>query len=510
MKVTLADTVISVEGWDHTLDSIGEFVLKIRKTPEELRNEKNRKKSLYGTNTKVDPLKYTKKTVFSFSDDNSTAYFLPGFWPRVKNELESRNIKYTVEDLRNPDIRPDLDTKALEGIELRDQQDLALALIAKLDCGIIETTTGWGKSFVISLLCKALPTLNIVVTTSSSTVVATLYEYLNKQLPGEVGYLYARGNTTQGKRVVVTTLKSLPNINPEKVNLLLCDECHSCGCNEAGNAIMKFCFARRFGFSASPVRNDGSRKMLEALFGPVILKVSYQEAVDSGMVTPMKYTMLTCNKAPSICYNNDIPDVVLKRFSYWRNYNRNKAIKDFVCKIKEVYDGQILIMTETLEHAICLHTMLPWFKVASYGKVDIDELRQKFPHDKYPKLDLEKYKMTQKQLDIMRSAFAKGSLRYIISTMVMKQGVNFPHLSVLIRCDGAVSAIEGIQIPGRLSRLAENKDFGYLIDIKDTFTPWAASRAERREKLYNEQEWIKCTQEEIINDLRARTKIRDI
>lgn len=66
--------------------------------------------------------------------------------------------------------------------------------------------------------------------------------------------------------------------------------------------------------------------------------------------------------------------------------------------------------------------LLPWFKVAYYGATDLAEITKRFPKEKYPDLDVSQYKMTAKQLDIMRKAFSKGTLRYVISTFVFRQG----------------------------------------------------------------------------------------
>ena len=162
----------------------------------------------------------------------------------------------------------------------------------------------------------------------------------------------------------------------------------------------------------------------------------------------------------------------------------------------------------TLEHAIQLHMMLPWFVVAYYGNADMEELRKKFPKERYPSLDLSKYKMTSKQLEITRRALAKGTLRYVISTKVLKQGVSLDHLECLIRADGDVSAIEGIQIPGRLSRLDEGKEYAYLVDVEDTFSQWAHNRALARIKLYEKNQWQRVTYEDCINDLGEQSKKR--
>lgn len=507
LHVILADTAITVKGWTRELNFLGNYTLRERKTAEEIKEEKERRKRLHPDKAvKVNNMKYTDKSVLSFDvSDPSTVYFLPGLWPRVKDHFDKTGLQYTIEDKRNPDIRPAIDLNSLAGIDFRENQDVALALIASADCGVIETATAWGKSFLISVVCKALPTLNILVCTSSTTVVSTLYEYLCKQMPGEVGILCGTKNNTHGKRVVVSTLKSITKINPERVHLLLCDECHDVGDNLAGREIMKFCFARRFGFSASPVRNDGSALVMESLFGPTILKMTYEESVEAGMVTPMKYLMINCNHGPDICNREGINDVLLKRYAYWANSYRNKLVQSIVYDIKKVNDCQILIMVATLEHAIYLHMLLPWFKVAYYGATDITELRRRFPKEKYPNLDLTQYKMNQKQLDIMRNAFAKGTLRYVISTTVFRQGVNFTKLQVLIRCDGTTSKVMGIQIPGRLARLAENKDYGYLIDFNDSFCPWASARSRSRKALYEEQQWIETTRKEVLDDLRTKS-----
>ncbi len=150
MKVTLADTAIMVEGWRAEYDSLGDYTLRGRKTPEELKQEKevNRKVAeKYDTKPrKVNPMRFENKTVLIYDEkDRSRVYFLPGLWPSVKGFFDMNKIPYTVEDKRDMSIRPNPDYSVLQGVEFRENQDLALALIASADCGIIETATAWGK-----------------------------------------------------------------------------------------------------------------------------------------------------------------------------------------------------------------------------------------------------------------------------------------------------------------------------------------------------------------------------
>lgn len=511
MRVTLSDPLVMVEGWTGDLDKAGEYTLRIHKTPDELRLEKEELKRLGldhddpVTGRKAKHINqyhnYARTCISHAPGRTDVAYFLPGLWPRIKQMLDGKGERYEIVDKRNPAIRPPLDYTAFNGVTFRETQDMAVALISQLDCGIIETTTGYGKSMLISLLCKAYPTLNIVVATSSTRVVSTLYEYLCKTIPGQVGMLGAGRDTTSGKRVVCTTLKSLGNIPPEKVQLVFVDECHAVGDNLAGADLMKFKWARRFGFSASPVRNDGSARVMEALLGPTILKMTYQEAADAGMVTPMKYLMLPCNACPQVALKRGIGDFALRRWSYWRNKSRNGVIRSFVMDLKKRYDGQILIMVSTMEHAIALHLMLPWFVVAHGENFNKEKLETAFPAEKYPSLNLEQYKLNTKQMERMQGAFAKGTLRYVIATKSWKQGVNFEHLAVIVRADGDVSDIECIQIPGRASRLDNEKEWAYLVDILDLFSPWATQRANARIEEYENQQWKQINYMEMMNGI---------
>ena len=85
--------------------------------------------------------------------------------------------------------------------------------------------------------------------------------------------------------------------------------------------------------------------------------------------------------------------------------------------------------------------------------------------------------------------------------------VDFKALKVIIRADGRLSEVDGIQIPGRVARLSEGKDCGYIIDLRDTQDEWAQQRAQQREQFYQEQGWTESTIEEMLDDIRrARDK----
>ena len=517
MEITLSDSLVMAKGWMSCMDVIGKFTKHERKTAEEMKQEREIKRSRLpeGSKITVRPYKHVEGSVLSHDkDDPDVVWFLPGLWPRVKAHLDSNQIPYQVKDMRNMAIRPAPDYSVLEGEDLRFGQDETLALVALSDCGIINAGTGYGKSYLISKICAMYPTLRILIVTKSTSVVATLIGYIGKELPGQIGYVYTKGDTSTGKRIVVTTTVSIAGIPAEKVDLLLFDEVHAVGQNKIFDELGRFIYCRKFGFSASPWRDDGTALCTESMFGPVIQTVTYEEAREHGMVTAIKYVRIPCKYSSAFLrdtYNDskgrwerrDIPDHIRKRYGYWMNTTRNKLIASTVYDIKEHSGGQILIMTESLEHAIRLHMLLPWFVVVHYGATDLAKMKERFAKENHPGLDLNRYKMKPSDLDRARCAFAKGTLRYVICTTVWAEGCSFDGLCVLIRADGRVSTVASTQIPGRLSRLADGKDYGYLIDFTDEGDQWSAERSLRRKEGYDAEKWQETTLEDIINDFRV-------
>jgi hypothetical protein len=147
-------------------------------------------------------------------------------------------------------------------------------------------------------------------------------------------------------------------------------------------------------------------------------------------------------------------------------------------------------MVDTVDHAYHLGKYLPDF-TKCYSNMS-QQKRNMFVHSGLMK-PTERY-MTNKLLDYYRRQFESRKLLKVISTNIWGAGVNFNDLQVLIRADGAPGAIPSTQIPGRLSRLAEGKEAGLLIDFADRFDPWTCKRALSRLKTYKSNGW------EILNE----------
>jgi superfamily II DNA or RNA helicase len=362
--------------------------------------------------------------------------------------------------------------------KLRDGQDKILLAVASADGGQLVGGTGIGKSFLIVQICRMYPRLKIVIVSPRKSVVSTLHE----RLTAAIGYsdvgMVGGGKYVTDRRVTVATAKSITRAPIKDCDLLLFDEVHGVGYNKIANDLAYVTRARKFGFPATPTgRGYNAELVIESLFGPILADIPYDDAVGKGLVTPIEVHKYIVNRASN--FNAEGSAVTKKRHGYWRNKTRNEMIAA-VARMSPA-DEQVLIMVETLEHAIYLHKLLPEFEVVHYGGAN----KKKVIGGVYTG----KYKMNDKRSSYLRNMFSKGKIKKVIATTVWKEGVDFPELSVLIRADGITSPIMSNQIPGRLSRLSSGKQVGVLVDFEDKFCVWAERRSKARMKVYTDTGW---------------------
>lgn len=428
-----------------------------------------------------------QKALYAHTDDGG-GIFLAGFLGKVLKECDKRKIKYTFTDKR---IKPpeDVDLNVLENENFRYMQKEVIQSIMGNDKGVIVCCTAFGKSFIIRLLSQIYYKHNIVIVTARSSVVSSLYRDLVEHLGNkQVGLIRAgTGVAEESKRIRVSTAASIARAGIDKCDILLFDEVHNVGDNKiADTLINNMGHGRMFGFTASLHRGDKALSIITGLFGDVLVKVPYADAVDNGVVVPLETIMIPLLPIPNEHYYVCDDNTRNKRSCYWRNKRRNDLIASVATDIRNMCDGQILIMVDTLEHAIMLHRdpRLADFVVVTSGMSQKDKILGE---------DTAQYKMTSKQREKIQKDFELNKLKYVICTKVWVEGVNFVQLTYLIRADGATSPVACTQIPGRIARLdaANPNKKGIMIDFDDQFEPlWAASRSMIRREFYKRQGWM--------------------
>lgn len=428
-----------------------------------------------------------------FRVENGKVVVLSGYLARMAGRLRKLNCPAQLRDVSPSRKRPDCyapQWERLRGkITFRPRQEECLQTISRVPCGIIKAVAGFGKTTLIGAAALLFPEARIDVVTKSVDVAERIARSLKRFVPrvGRIG-----DGWKQRERVNVITAGSLQHADGD-VDFLFADEVHQLATVNFSTALAsRYRNSRNFGLSATPyARMDNAHAVLEPLFGPMVFQLEYPEAVELGLVVPVRVRWLPMRlrSNPAERYTNR---VARKRNGIWTNFERNQRIADAVREYPDTH--QVLILVETIEHAVHLGAQLPDFTLM-YGSMTPTDAAYYKKHKLLP----EDYSpLTFEQKHDMRAAFESGTLKKVIATDVWATGVDFEQLSVLVRADDRDSDIVDVQGPGRVSRLytapdGTRKEFGEVLDCMDTFDPTFYRKSLGRRNSYKllgwEQNW---------------------
>jgi superfamily II DNA or RNA helicase len=354
--------------------------------------------------------------------------------------------------------------------QLRYRQDECIKAIATHKDGIIDATTAFGKSWIISFCCKLFDNKKIGIVSASLPVCNMLHRLISRVIhPEKVGLV--AGYKNYKSRVTVYSARSLHKSDYDE-DLLFIDEIHQFGTEKYAGELMKFEKARIFGFSASVnKRFDGGDKLIFCLAGKTIFKISYEEARGKNLVSDVYILWHKVTRNLKDLKETSGSLVTLKRKLIWSNLERNKVIADISSRLFN--SGlQVLILVETIEHCLELKKLLPEFEVC-YGVGNISsKLIRKLRREGFSEKEINYLSsMSKERLERLMIQFEKKVLKGVIATSVWSCGVSFDGLDVLVRADGVKSSIKSIQVPGRVCRIDEKtgKNKAFLIDFVDDF-----------------------------------------
>lgn len=436
---------------------------------------------------------YQTKEYKLYRVENGKIIVLSGYLARIVGRLKKLGCQISLRDTSPARRRPNCYTphwdNLRERIEFRARQEECLRTIARVPCGIIKAVTGFGKTTLIGAAALLFPDARIDVVTKSVDVAERIRRSLKRFVP-KVGFI--GDGWKERQRVTIITAGSLQHADGD-ADFLFADEVHQLATiNFSTQLAQRYRNSRNFGMSATPyARMDNAHNVLEPLFGPMVFELTYQQAVDLGLVVPVrvKWLPMRLHTNPAERFGNR---VARKRHGIWTNHERNSIIAAAVNEYPA--DHQILILVETIEHAVHLGSQLPGFELV-YGFMSPQDCaaykRHKLlPEDYTPLSEIAKHDM--------RSRFESGALRRVIATDVWSTGVDFEQLNVLVRADDRDSDIVDVQGPGRVSRIytapdGTRKEYGEVLDCMDTFDPTFYRKSLGRRNSYKllgwEQNW---------------------
>jgi superfamily II DNA or RNA helicase len=424
--------------------------------------------------------------VMDHKDRISTSF---GFYHRLTRALKAAGYAVVMRDItKSPaegvyDPQWDRVLGPDSGFDPRFGQDTCLLKIASRPCGRIDCPPGYGKSRLIGEVARLFPRAKIHVV---SRRVAVLRDRIWPELAGmlpSVG-IVGGGRKEKGRRVMCYTVGSLAHSDGD-ADFLIGDECHELAADKASELLARYDHSRNFGFSAShDMRLDGKDPRVEAMFGPIIFKVEYDEAAAHGLVVPItvKWRVVSMDTNPCGGIENM---AVKKRHGIWRNDFRNAMIAEDARRYGD--DVQTLITVETIEHAVHLKKLLPDFQIVhAENGMDPDDRRK---YVRWGLIEKNEPQMTVERRRKLTRMFERGRLKKAICNTVWNVGVDFKHLDVLIRADAGGSPINDVQIPGRVARIDPAKECGVIHDYIDLFDRGFHWKSTSREKTYKKQGW---------------------
>lgn len=396
---------------------------------------------------------------------------MPGFANKIKSLLPDSEII----DLRTKLPEPNY---ALAFKGLRDYQYEGAYALLNSRGGIAACFTAYGKTHLMAAILsafdheglKSMGTPLSVLATPGRDVTLKNYEDIKELLPDREVGLVMGNKLIPSDDIIVCTLESMHKLNREEVAILIVDEVHAAGSALRSSMILGCRNAYKFGVSATPTgRFDGSDKVVTGLFGPVVYRIGFKEGVEKGAVVPIHVCWLP---APE-------PDVGMDRYLGYKtregkysrailnNRGRNKMIGD-IFKLVDP-DMQSMCLTKTVEHLDYILGYCPDSVQYCHGGGSKNTVAKCVNVGNITKQDRQR----------IYEGLKNNEIKQLVSTMIYKQGVNFPSLELIINASGGSSKILNQQIPGRPCRKEPGKDVAYVVDF---YHPWDVYKEDGKEK----------------------------
>ena len=404
---------------------------------------------------------FSNKSKRNFLFNAETCVTYTGLIPHVCSMLKIMNIEYNINDLR---IKPEAsgNFKILPEFDARNYQQNIVDNISSRE--IIQCATGGGKTYMMAKVIEKYNVKPVVVIAPKVSLVNQIADEFKKFFGKNIGVCGGGINTIED--ITVCTPLSIPEDVLKNCKLIMWDEFH----NAAAESIFSVGIQAesayyRFGFSATPWRDDNKDLLLESITNKrkPHLSINASKLIKLGYLVPCSIEFLKINKI--FKWNGSYNQLYKEAVLY--NEERNKII---VNKIIESYkqNRTILVLIKLIEHGKIISDMLNEIKdnVAFLSGENSNDERNEI---------LEKVK--------------QGKIKVLISSTIADEGLDLPILDCLILAGGGKSSTKAFQRVGRVLRLYKNKTHALIYDFEDA-TPTLHKHYLFRKKLYEtEPEW---------------------
>jgi superfamily II DNA or RNA helicase len=363
--------------------------------------------------------------------------FKTGFLSSVVQRLSDIGCEVIKRDQRNNkfEILPGEVVHELPTGNLRDRQESALDVIFSDSNdlrGIVDAATNFGKNWVIAAATKTvLPKSKVLITIHRQELFVQLYEFLT-----ECGIEVSRYGTYGNKRyteighVTLAMYKTL-GVDMQKtevlahlksVGTLLVDEAHRATSKEYYEVLSNVDAYSVFYFSGTPFTGVDQHDLnMVGDSGEVKVKITNQDLIDDGVSQKplVTFKTITQSSMPIFTYQDELLELMYSQ----ERLNYMKSI------INESLDSNTLISVRTKDHGEYLLVELS--KLAT-----VVEFVQSNDPERASKV----------------KSFKDGITKVLITTEILKEGVNLPLIHNYINAAEGKSVVWLKQFLGRALR----------------------------------------------------------
>jgi len=328
---------------------------------------------------------------------------------------------------------------------LRDYQQAIVDTCMTKTVGIVEAMTGSGKTitFVALTIKRKEPTLILVHTIELANQTVKAFAKFTNLKEEDIGFI--GDGRWEVKPITVALHQTMAKLDQsrfdainERFGQIIADEVHIVGAETYYHTMTHLSAKYKFGFSATPKRDDGLTEVIHFATGPKIYKVD-TDLLEDVLVKPTIVRINTNYHFP--IFSSDEYQTLITDLS--ENQDRNQLIVNTANS------------PEYKDRTMC-------FLCVRLAQVEL--LKEKFGDE----AEILTSKMTKKQRKLVMEKLLNGECKKIISTYALfSTGIDVPQLDLAFLCAPLQSEVKLKQTAGRLMRKAPGKTEATMIDFVD-------------------------------------------